>query len=188
MIGARTIVAGLSLAVMLIGGCLPRAVSGGPSEVQPDRRVFHRKAGFSIIPPEGYRDHGPTFWHVMNFLGPDAGNFTVHFNVWVHVDKGHDIEQAGPLLRKAATTYLPKYRMQEEGFRGLPPGLSYFAHGTYTWEGRDLACVIYCIRGNNGYVYAVTFSAPVEAFDTHRPDFESAIGTVRTTAANSNSQ
>ena len=178
--GKRYIAVGLLLASLSISGCPRQTLHADTTEVHPDRRVSSRKEGISIVPPAGYRDNGPSFWHVMNFLGPAEGDFTVNFNIWAHTDKGLDIEQAGPVLQQVAATHMPKYQLLEDGFRDLPHGKTYFACGLFRWAGRDVKCITYCLRGGNGRIYAITYSAPAETFDTHRPHFDASIETVQT--------
>jgi len=174
------IILGLLLASLSLSGCPRQTLQADMAELGPDRRVCSRKAGFSIIPPPGYRDNGPSFWHIMNFLGPEEGNFTVNINVWANKDNGLEIEEAGPVLQRITATYLPKYQLLEDGFLDLPRGKTYYACGTYLWAGRAVKSITYCLRGGNGRVYAVTYNAPFESFDTHRPQFEASIQTVAT--------
>ena len=171
-------ITGMLLAALSLSGCPRQELQAEVATMEPDRRVHHRKEGFSIIPPPGYRDNGASFWHIMNFLGPEEGDFTVNINVWSHKDNGLDIEQAGPTLRRITSAYLSKYQLLEDGFLDLPHGRAYYAYGSYQWSGRKVKSITYCLRGGNGRVYAVTYNAPAESFDTHRPHFETSIQTV----------
>jgi len=171
---------GLLGASLSMSGCPRQTLQADVVELEPDRRVRSHKAGISIIPPPGYRDNGASFWHVMNFLGPEEGDFTVNINVFSHRDNGMEIEEAGPVLQRITSTYLTKYRLVEDGVLDLPHGRAYFACGTYHWSGRRVKSITYCLRGGNGRVYAVTYNAPADTFETHRPHFEASIQTVET--------
>ena len=174
------LITGLLLSVLSISGCPRQTMGPDTTQLKPDGRVAFQREGFSIKPPEGYRDNGPSFWHFMNFLGPEEGDFTVNCTVGAHKDEGKQIEDAGPVAEVAMCKWLSNYHPDkaDQGFVNFGGRKTYFCSGTYEWSGRAVKCLMYCLRGGNGRVYVIVYTAPVETFNRHRHDFEQSARTI----------
>jgi hypothetical protein len=167
-----------AVALMVVLGCGDTAAHG-PRALPPAdgmARIQDSSGDFSIVPPAGYRpqDHRH---HMLAYLGPQEGDFTVNFNVTAR-DSNTPVSEVPAGVRRVLPWLLGEWSLVEDGFVLIAGRQCYWLSSTFRWQGRQVRNLQYYLNGRSN-LYVVTFAAPAESFDHHRPSFEAAAMSMR---------
>lgn len=116
----------------------------------------------------------------MSYHGPQEGDFPVNFNVKVQEGKSNATpEQELLAVKRLLMRMLTDCEIVEEAFEIIDGKRCFSLCATFEMRQRKLQVLQYGIPTPAGKVYAITFTAPQDVFDTYRPRFEQAAVSAR---------
>lgn len=146
-------------------------------------RANHAASGFSIVPPAGWTAAPPgKDGSVMAYYAPPKDNFKTNFNVRVQKDPGAPLSGIGPALKPMFAKQMKQYNWKfvKDGFRKVGGNYeSYFMSSLMSMNKIDIQNLQYYVRGRNGKVYIVTFTARKNAFAAHEAMFNKILDTMQ---------
>lgn len=146
-------------------------------------RVNHADSGFSIVPPAGWTAAAPAKdGSIMAYFAAPKDNFKTNFNVRVQKDPGAPMTGIGPALKPMFAKQLKQYNWKfvKDGYRKVGGVYeSYFMSSLMSMQKVDIQNLQYYVRGKNGKVYIVTFTAKKNAFASYEAMFNKTLDTMQ---------
>ena len=164
----RGYVAGAVLASVCLLTC---GMPSGLEAAESPSRARNAQHGFSFVPPAGWqvsRDY-PTPQIRMLYLGPTHRGFRANMNLVVDQDTGESFDQVAQQIKELLSRMTTSWRLAEESQLEINGKKAYYLSATHRMNGQTLRQAQFVVRGGNGKIYVVTYSATDSAFGRLSP-------------------
>lgn len=137
---------------------------------QDPGRARNAHAGFSFLPPAGWEasTQYPDPKVRLLYLGPTQRGFRANVNLIVEKDSGESFEDISQQAKEAYTLMLSA-KVAEEGQIQIDGKDTLYMSSDYRMGQLSIKNAQFFIRGGNGKVYILTFTATADAFDSLGP-------------------
>jgi hypothetical protein len=137
---------------------------------QQDSGRTRPQEGFSFVPPAGWEasTEYPDPKVRLLYLGPTQRGFRANVNMMVEKDSGESFDDISQQAKEAYTLMLSA-KVAEEGRIQIDGKDALYMSSNYRMGPLSIKNAQFFVRGGNGKVFIVTFTATADAFDTLGP-------------------